>query len=100
MNRLQSTCCTGFKMVVVCIVLAQAAVLPTAPGTPASDVAAQGQTLLVATAPGATTTPSYAPLVTATTLQVSVHHPPFHILTPALTLSSYLHLLSLSVLWF
>ncbi|PNF43307.1 hypothetical protein B7P43_G14456 [Cryptotermes secundus] len=43
-----------------------------APGTPASDVAAQGQTLLVATAPGATTAPSYVPLVTPTTLQSPV----------------------------
>jgi hypothetical protein len=67
---------------------AQAGVLPTAPGTPASDLAAQGQTLLVATTPVPTSTPSYAPLVTSTTLQVSVHH----ILTSALILSFCLFL--------
>jgi hypothetical protein len=52
---------------------AQAASLPTTPGTPSSDVATQGHTVLVATAPGTPTTPSYVPLVTPTTLQVSLY---------------------------
>lgn len=52
---------------------AQAAALPTTAGAPTSDVSTQSQTLLVATAPATPATPSYAPLVTPTTLQVSIY---------------------------
>jgi hypothetical protein len=51
---------------------AQAASLLTTPGTPSSDVASQGHTVLVATTQGTPSTPSYVPLVAPTTLQVSL----------------------------
>lgn len=53
-------------------IVAQAAALPTTPGAATNDLATPGQTLLVATAPVTPATPSYAPLVTPTTLQVSI----------------------------
>lgn len=69
---------------------AQATSLLTTPGTPSSDVASQGHTVLVATASGTPATPSYVPLVTPTTLQVSLFLHPC-----CITLVSFLYHLSI-----